>query len=109
MISRNRNACWMYLSETGITKKCTFLMRLPYSRHITSHGIGGEIKNISITAGAQQYCMSKIALQFTGYQITHDNSPCLAIDIHHIQHFMPRIHFYITEGPLSFQCLVSTD
>ena len=53
--------------------------------------------------------MTEMSFQFTGHQVTGNNTSCFSINHNHIQHFMTGIHFYISQCHLSFQCLVSTD
>ena len=52
--------------------------------------------------------MTEMSFQFSGYQITCNNTSRLSINHYNIQHFMTGIHFYITQCYLSFQSLVGT-
>ena len=82
-------------------------MGLPGSGYIAAHGVGRKIKNITISAAAQQYGMSKMSFQLACDQVARNNTTGLPIDDHHIQHLMPGIHLDIAERHLALQCLIS--
>src|ERR1035437_1141464 len=92
MVASNRNAGRMNLCEARIAEECTFFMRLPDRSGIAAHGVGGEIKNISVTTGTKQNSMAEMPFEFSCNQIPGDNSSCFSVNKYHIQHFVARTH-----------------
>src|SRR5690606_4943889 len=109
MVPTDRNTGRVDLGKTRIGKKSSPFMGFPSGRGIAAHGVGGQIKDVSIASGAEQDGMTEMAFQLSGNQISNDHSPGLPINDHQIQHFMAGILFHITQGYLPFQGLVGTD
>ena len=94
----------MDLSEARIGHGSALLVGLPCSRHIGSHGVGGQEKDIPITTGAQKHGVGTVAFQFSGDQVAGDYTSRLSVDHHEVHHLVPRIHLHLSLGDLSFQC-----
>src|SRR5688500_16537910 len=82
-------------------------MCFPISGYIGSHCIRAEIKHIAITSAAKQNCVAEISFKFTRNEVAADHPSCFSINHNDFQHFMPGVHFYITQSHLSFEGLVS--
>ena len=48
--------------------------------------------------------MCSITFDFTGYQITGNDTPCTTIYQHDVQHLMTGKHFYFALTDLTAQC-----
>src|SRR5690554_1801160 len=94
----------MDLRIAGIGKKRSFFMYLPRCRGIGSHGIGGKEVYVSIASRSDYYGMGRMALDFTRYQVTGNNTACLAIYLYYVQHFVSVVHGYLATGDLSVHC-----
>src|SRR5690625_7662645 len=86
----------MDLRKTRIGKISTPLHGTPQCRGITSHRIGRQIKNISVTTSSKNHTMCRMPFNLTCDQISYDNTPCFPIHDNDIEHFMPVIHFHLT-------------
>ncbi|MCY1556235.1 hypothetical protein D9M68_929710 [compost metagenome] len=69
-------------------------MGFPGGRYITSHGVGRQVEYVSVSACTKQNGVAEITFQLTGGEVTGNNAPGFAINDHHVQHFMARVHFH---------------
>src|SRR5690606_6797177 len=97
MVSGNRDTGRVNLCKTWITKECTLFMCFPGSSNITTHRIGRKVEYVTISTGADKYCMAEVALQLTGNQVAGYNTACFTVYFYHFQHLMTGIHGHITQ------------
>ena len=100
----DRDASRVDLCEAGIGHGSALLVGLPCSRHIGSHGVGGQEKDVAVTTGAQKHGVGTVAFQFSGDQVAGDDPSRLSVDHHKVHHLVSRIHLHLALGDLALQC-----
>ena len=65
MLAAHGDAGRMNLRETGIREERAFFKRAIRGGHIAAAGVGGKIKNISITAGSEHNRVGRILLDLS--------------------------------------------
>src|SRR5690606_15920041 len=88
MIPRYRDTSWVNLCVTWIGEESTAFVSSPSSCNITAHRICRKEENVSVTTGTQQYCMSFMRFDFSGDEVTGNDTTCMAINFYQIEHFM---------------------
>src|SRR6185312_1142289 len=63
MFPRDRYTRRVYLRETGIAEPGAFFVGFPCGRDVAAHGIGRQVKDIAITAAAEEYGMTEISFE----------------------------------------------
>src|SRR5690606_39797897 len=63
---------------------------------------------VPIPSGSDYYRMGRVALNFTGYQISGNDTTCLAIYFYHVQHFVSVVHLYLATCDLSVHSGIGT-
>src|SRR6202022_4164068 len=70
-----------------------------------SLGVGGEIENIGVAAGAQDDRVAGMHFDRAGDQIARDDSLRLAVHNYQLEHLLTRKHLYAAERDLALQGL----
>ena len=108
LLAMYRNTGRVNLGKAGIGEESTFLIALPGGGAIGIHCIRGEEIGVSITAGSNHHGMGAKALQLTRYEVTGDDTLCLTVYQHQIQHLVTRIALHGTGGNLTIQGGIGT-
>src|ERR1700719_3586879 len=82
----------MDLGETGIREQRAFFVGAISRRHIAAAGVGRKIKNVSVSASREHNRVACELLDLPGAQAAGDDSLCLTLDNHEIEHFGLRKH-----------------
>src|SRR5258706_10349319 len=109
MIARNGDARRMDLRETGISEECTFLVGAPDRGRVATLGVRGEIKDIAVSAGAEEHRMCGVGGDSAGDHVAHDNPAGNAIDNNEIEHLGAREHLHLAKSDLSRECAVCAE
>src|SRR6185312_1764898 len=109
MFPRDRYTRRVYLRETGIAEPGAFFVGFPCGRDVAAHGIGRQVKDIAITAAAEEYGMTEISFELARDQVAGNDAPGFSIDDHDIQHLVTAVHFHVAESHLALQGLVGAD
>ncbi len=96
LVSVNRDTGGVDLGKAGICKESALAVCLHCGRTIGIHCIGGKEIGVSVTAGSKDNGMCAEALNFTGNEVTGDDTLCLTVNYHKIKHFMPGITLHGT-------------
>ncbi len=91
LLSMNRNAGRVNLREAGVAEIGPSPVTLHRCGTVTIHRIGRKEISVSVAACRNDNRMSAETLQLTGNQIPGDNSLCLTVNHHKIQHLVTRV------------------
>src|ERR1700722_14695187 len=96
----------MDLGIARVGKECSTLVSAPDGSHIGALGIGGEIVDVAIAAGAQDDRVGKVGGDGAGDQVTGDDAASLSVDDDEVEHLRARMHSHGAGVDLAFEGLV---
>ena len=99
----------VYLSESGIGKISAFFIALHGSQSVRTHSIGREEERASVTAGCDYHGVSGVTFDFSGDEVTGDDTACASVDDDEVEHFMTREKFHRAFFHLTAQCRVGAE
>ena len=99
--SMDRDAGGVDLGKTGVGEKSTFLIGAVRRGHVGGHGVGGEEKNVAVSAGAQYNGVGGMALDLARNQVADHDTLGMAAHQNHIQHFAAGEHLHLADGHLA--------
>ena len=74
----------------GIGEQRAALVRAPRRRHVRVDGVGREVIDRAVAAGAEQHRLAFVPFQLAGDQVSRDDAARLAVDHDQIEHLAPR-------------------
>src|SRR6267378_871573 len=99
----------MNLGEAGITKeRATFISAIG-SGDVATACVGRKKKNITVTAGRENYGIAGEGIDFACAQIAGDNSLGMTIDQNKVEHLGLRKHFHRAKGDLPAEGLIGPE
>jgi hypothetical protein len=100
----------MDLRVAGIGKVGTLAVSPPSGRDVATHGIGGKVKDISVTAGAKKHRVSPcMSFDLSGHEVAGDDAFGMSIDDDDFQHFRASVHFHTATSDFFIQGRVSAE
>jgi hypothetical protein len=90
----------MNLRVTRVGEVRPALVAPPGGGHVAALGIGGQVIDVPVPAGAQHNGVADVAFQLPGHQIAGDDAAGLAVDDHQVEHFPAGKHFHLAQRDL---------
>src|SRR6185369_12072202 len=87
-----RDACRVNLGVARIGEVRALLVRLPVGRDRATHGVGGEVEDVDVTAGAEADGIGSVGLQLAGDQVAAGYAAGNAVDHDQIEHLAAVVH-----------------
>ena len=103
----HRNTGRVDLRETGIREAGTLAVALESGRTVRSHRVGRKEEHVAVTARSDHYGVCAETLQFTGHQISGDDTSRLAVLDHDVEHLVTGIALHRTGSDLLVECGIS--
>jgi len=85
------------------------LVRPPDGRRIAALGVGGEIKDVTVAAGAEQHGVCGVRLDLAGHHVARHDSAGAAVHHDQLQHLVAVEHLDLAEADLARQRLVGAE
>ena len=89
MFAGDRDAGGMDLGEAGVREKSAALVRAEGRVHAGADGVGGQEKDVGVSARAEADRVGGIGLDLAGHEIPHRDALGLAVHDHEVQHLRP--------------------
>src|SRR5437588_4421504 len=109
MLTGDRDAGGMNLSEARITKKRAAFVSAIGGGDVASPRVGRKKKNISVTAGGENNGIASEGIDFASTQVAGDDALGMTIDQHEVEHFGLRKHFHGAERNLPAEVLIAPE
>ena len=109
MLAAHRDAGRMNLGKTRIREERAFFKSAIRGGHIAAAGIGGKIKNISVTAGSEHDRVSRVLFDLSRTQVAGYDSFGISVDNHQVEHLGLRKHLHAARGDLTAKRLITTE
>ena len=103
------NAGGVNLGEAGIGEQRAALVRAPDGGGVAALGVGGEVVDVAVAAGAEHDGVGEVALDLAGDQVAGDDAARAAVDHDQVEHLGAREHLHLAEADLAFQGLVGAE
>ena len=97
----------MNLGKTRVPKQSSVTVGFPSGGHIGTHGVGGEVKDITITSGGQNHCMGRMPFELPGNQVLGNDTLGFAIHSDQFHHFVAAVHGHLLFSNLTIQGRIS--
>ena len=104
----DRDASWVNLRVAGVGEVRALLVGTVSCRDVAAFGVGREKVGITVAARGENHRVTRVAADFAGDEVAHDDALGVAVDDHEIEHLGLRVHLDHAEGDLAFQGLVRT-
>jgi hypothetical protein len=99
----------MDLRIARVGKERSTLVGAPDGGHIGALGVGGEIVDVAVAAGAQDDRVGKVRGDGAGDQVAGDDAAGLAVDDDEVEHLRARVHGDGAGMDLAFERLVGAE
>ncbi len=99
----------MDLRVARVGKQRSALVGAPDGGHIGALGVGGEIVDVAVSAGAEDDRIGKVGGDRAGDQVARDDAASLAVDDDQVEHLGARMHGDGAGVDLAFKRLVSAE
>src|SRR5260370_21616846 len=109
ILAGDRNAGGVNLGEAGIGEQGAAPVRAPDRGGVDALGVGGEVVDVAVAAGAEYDCVGEVALDFSADQVAGDDAARAAIHHDQVQHLGTREHLHGAEADLALQGLVRAE
>src|ERR1017187_3150728 len=97
------------LGEAGIGEQGAALVCPPDGGGVAAFGIGGEVIDVAVAAGAEHHSVGEVALDFARDQVAGDDAAGAAIHHDEVEHLGARGHRHGAETDLALQRLVGAE
>ena len=77
----------MNLREARIREERAALVRAPGGRHVRVHGVGRQVVDRAVAAGAEQHRLAVVPFELAGDEVSRDDAARLAVDDDQVEHF----------------------
>src|SRR5437870_13411723 len=99
----------MNLGEAGITEERATFVSAIGGGDVATARVGRKKKNISVTAGRENYSVAGESIDFAGAQIAGDDPLGMTVNQNKVEHLGLRKHFYRAERNLAAERLISAE
>ena len=96
----------MNLREAGVGEQRAAFVRPPDGGGVGSLGVGGEIEDVAVAAGAEHHRVAEVGLDLPGHQVAGDDAARAAVHHDQVEHLGAREHRHLPGAHLPFQRLV---
>ena len=80
----------MDLREAGIGEQRAALVRAPDGGGVRALGVGGQVVDVAVSAGAQHHGVGDVRFDLAGDQVARDDAARLAVDHDQVEHLGAR-------------------
>ena len=94
VVARDRNAGRVDLREAGIGEERAALVRAPDGGGVAALGVGREIEDVAVAAGAEHHGVGDVRFDLAGDQVARDDAARLAVDDDQVEHLGAREHLH---------------
>ena len=96
----------MDLGEAGIGEVRAALVRPPDRRGVGALGVGREVEDVAVAAGAEDHGVADVGLDLAGHHVAHHDAAGPAVHDDQVQHLGAREHPHAAARDLLLQLLV---
>ena len=88
----------MDLGVAGVGKEGAFAVSTPGGGHVAAHGVGGEVEDVAVAAGAEEDGVAGVGFDFAGDEVAGDDALGVAVNGHEVEHFHAGVHLDAAGG-----------
>ena len=96
----------MDLGEAGVAEGGALLVRAPDGGGVAALGVGGQVEDVAVAAGGQHHRVRRPGLDGARHHVAGDDAARAAVDDHHLEHLVARVHLHLAQPDLALQRLV---